>query len=208
MKKILYIILTNITVLISYSQIDSSRNALQFNFVNQTSLSYRYKTTDYSELRTTIDIAAKVTDKRTYDNPVYYFNSDSLLYKYDEVNSSNEEYIRFSIDYLFTFYRHKSVSMYLGVGPFISLSCSQYISTHEYSNQEVRTSNNTYYQWMVGGIISVGLECQVYELVSMLGEYTGTIGYGYEKTRPIKYPDTRIISFQLGAIHIGVCICF
>jgi hypothetical protein len=195
-----------VLVQISRSQTDSSRNAIQFNFVNSASLSYRYLLSASSQLRASIDISGYLSDQKRSGVPVYYYSTDSLLYRYDVVNTSNDVNLRLSVDYLYTFYSHEHVSLYFSVGPFASTSHHE---DHWKDNYQSRVSDNTYKYaaWSVGAILGFGLQCRVYEFVSVIGEYTATMGYGYESS-PAGPPDERVISFKLEQIHIGICVQF
>jgi hypothetical protein len=211
MKHTLYtFIFLMVVAPLSYSQTDSSRNALQFNIVNKTSLAYRYKLSVNSELRASLDFSGGIFDRRRNDVPVYDYGTDSLLFKFDEVNSSNSESIRLSVEYLYSFYRHKQVSLYCSAGPFISNTRdeNQYTSKYSQYSQEIDNSHYIRFAWALGAIFSAGVECCVYEYVSILGEYSAILSYGYEGVRPSSAPDLRIISFSFEQLHIGVCIHF
>ena len=200
----IYLTLTWALILASlgHSQTDSSSNALQFNFVNSASLAYRYRLSEASELRAGIDVSGSLSDRRRYNVPRYY--ADSLTF--DQVDTRTNLNLRLSIEYLYAFYTNENVSLYFSAGPFRSTTFwrDHYISEYATGVEDVTYRR---YAWSIGAILGVGVQCRVYEFVSVLGEYTGTLSYGYEGSEPGP-PDERIISFGIEKIHIGIVVRF
>ena len=96
--------------------------------------------------------------------------------------------------------------MYFSAGPFFSLLRTRDHYIQEYST---KVEDNTYrrYSWAAGAILGLGLECHLYDFVSVLGEYNATFSYGWEGSKPGP-ADERVISFDLERIRIGVCVRF
>jgi hypothetical protein len=83
-----------------------------------------------------------------------------------------------------------------------------YTSRYSQNSEQITEGHSISFIWNFGAIFGVGVECRIYDFVSVLGEYSAVLGYGYEGSRPSSGPDYRVVTFNLEQLHIGVCIRF
>lgn len=189
---IILTILFSVGSLFAQNDSVSYNSQIQFHLVNSGySLSYLSFLSNESAIRYKVDFAFSVSGKNTDGNTTSFNNG---LYDYERKFSNktdaNYQSLSFAVDYISYPLVKSLFRMFIGGGPFLSLTRNYNKTTND--ENSIQNSNQNQYSYYnenlsyslglgVEGII--GVECLITKQISILGEYGIAASYFWTKEK-------------------------
>lgn len=224
--KIYILLLTSIFSSVkSFSQSDSTqvdyKHAIQFYVIDEIITAYKYQFAENSAFRVLINATGLYNDKDSDEIEYREQISDTVTFYENYQTIRSNQYFEVKCQYLFFIDFNEIVKSYIGAGPFVSYQFNQDESWREsfYSNSQ--DIHKGYWRmnesiWSLGVSALIGLECKVFENISLFTEYEGFVSRGWQTNDWFATNSTYntdeynivIWSYELEGLRIGLSIYF
>jgi hypothetical protein len=196
----------------SLMTLSNGSQSLQFFLVGQVTLAFKHHVSNQSAFRLSADISG-LFEKQKEDYGRLDFSTQSR-----ELTINNQS-VKLGVEYLYYFESANKVKIFVGGGPSVAFTRSRYSRTNTMrtsSTTQVESNEQTENFWDVGIRGSAGVECHLYEFLSLIGQYQLFATYGPHKSEGSYsssgnsstqyYELIKIWRIQLMSIQLGVSI--